>query len=81
MVVPRGADQVRNVEAERRVKVHVSWRAEGAKSREEIAREDGDDRLLCGRRGLGRRSRVGMRRKIRSVCLSGSGMQSDRYTE
>ena len=48
-MVPRGADQVRNVEAERRVNVHVSWRAEGAKTREEIGREDGGGSLLCRR--------------------------------
>lgn len=49
VVVPRGADQVRNVEAERRVNVHVSWRAEGAKTREKIGREDGGGSLLCRR--------------------------------
>ena len=81
-MVSRGADQVRNVESERRVNVHVSRCTEGAKTREQITREDRGGRLLGGRRDLGRRPRVRrLRGEIRSVRLSGAGMQGDGYAE
>jgi hypothetical protein len=82
VVVPRGANQVRNVESERRVNIHVSRCAEGAKTRKQITRENGGGRLLGGRRGLGRRPRVRrLRGEIRSVRLSSAGMQGDGHAE
>lgn len=49
VVVSRGADQVRDVESERGVNVHMCRCAEGAKAREKITWEDRGGRLL-GRR-------------------------------
>lgn len=62
--------------------VHVSGRAEGAETREQITREDGGGRLLRGRRGLGWRPRAGrLRGEVRGVRLSGAGMQGDGHAE
>lgn len=41
-MVPCGGDQVRDVESDRWVNVHMFWRAEGAETGQEVVREDGD---------------------------------------